>query len=35
MTEPAKRIPWWFTIDLSMIVFSSIVIGIAFWIGVL
>jgi hypothetical protein len=35
MTEPAKRIPWWFTIDLSMIVLSAIVIGIAFWIGVL
>jgi hypothetical protein len=35
MTEPAKRIPWWPTIDLSLIVISAIIIGIGFWIMVL
>jgi predicted Abi (CAAX) family protease len=31
MTEP----PWWLTIDVTVIVTSAILIGIAFWIGVL
>ena len=31
MTEP----PWWLTIDLAVIVIPAILIGIAFWIGVL
>jgi len=35
MTEPATRIPWWHTIDLSVIDISAILIGIGFWIGVL
>jgi hypothetical protein len=35
MTEPATRIPWWLTIDLTVIVMSVILIGIGFWIGVL
>jgi hypothetical protein len=29
------RIPWWLTIDLTVIVMSVILIGIGFWIGVL
>jgi hypothetical protein len=33
MTEPAKSAPWWLTIDLSVIVISAILIGVAFWIG--
>jgi hypothetical protein len=35
MTEPAKSVPWWLTIDLTVIVVSAILIGIGFWIGVL
>jgi hypothetical protein len=35
MTEPGTRIPWWLTIDLSVIVVSAILIGIGFLIGVL
>jgi len=35
MTEPATRIPWWLTIDLSVIVISAIIIGTGFWIMVL
>jgi hypothetical protein len=31
MTEP----PWWLTIDVTVIATSAILIGIAFWIGVL
>jgi hypothetical protein len=33
MIKPAKRTPWWFMIDLSMIVISAIVIGLGFWMG--
>jgi len=35
MTEPAKRIPGWLRIDLTVIAISVILIGIGFWIGVL
>jgi hypothetical protein len=33
MTEPTTRIPGWLRIDLAVIVLSAILIGIAFWIG--
>ena len=31
MTEPNKRVPQWLTIDLTIIVLSTIIIGL--WIG--
>ena len=34
-TEPSTRIPWWLTIDLSVIVVSMILIGTGFWVGAL
>jgi hypothetical protein len=34
-TEPSTSVPWWLTIDLSVIVTSAILIGTGFWIGVL
>ena len=33
MTEPAKRIPLWLTIDVLVIVVSVIIIGIGIWIA--
>jgi hypothetical protein len=35
MTLPAARIPRRLTIDLAVLVTSAILIGIAFWVGVL
>jgi hypothetical protein len=34
MTEPAKRIPTWLTIDLLVITISLAIIGIAMGIGI-
>jgi hypothetical protein len=31
--EPSASVPWWLTIDLSVIVMSAILIGAVFWIG--
>jgi hypothetical protein len=34
-TEPSTTVPWWLTIDLSIIAVSMILVGTGFWIGVL
>ena len=33
MTEPETRLPKWLTIDLTVIVLSTIIIGVGLWIG--
>jgi len=33
MTKPAKRVPQWLIIDLTVIALSTIIIGIGLWIG--
>ena len=33
-TEPSTSVPWWLTIDLSVIVVSGILIGTGLWMGV-
>ena len=34
MTKPVVQMPWWLTVDVSIIVIAAILIGIGFWIGV-
>jgi hypothetical protein len=31
--QPAKLIPWWFTIDVSVILVSLVIIGVGIWIA--
>jgi hypothetical protein len=31
--QPAKRIPGWFTIDVSVILVSLVIIGVGIWIA--
>jgi hypothetical protein len=31
--QPAKRIPWWVTIDVAVILVSLVIIGVGIWIA--
>jgi hypothetical protein len=31
--QPAKRMPWWATIDVSVILVSVVIIGVVVWIA--
>jgi hypothetical protein len=31
--QPAKRMPWWVSIDVSVILVSLVIIGVGIWIA--